>query len=94
MIRRWVDSLASPELAHFQEMIRFNEAIDEALTESTAAYAEQVNHSRDIFLAILGHDLRAPLQAVSMSTEMLVRKTRLDADGLVYVANIKSGTGI
>ena len=92
VIRRWVNSLASPELAHFQEMIRFNEAIDEALTESTAAYAEQVNRSRDIFLAILGHDLRAPLQAVSMSTEMLVRKTRLDADGLVYVANIKSGT--
>ncbi|RBH53367.1 MULTISPECIES: HAMP domain-containing sensor histidine kinase [Pseudomonas] len=92
VIRRWVNSLVSPELTHFQEMIRFNEAIDEALTESTAAYAEQVNRSRDIFLAILGHDLRAPLQAVTMSTEMLVRKTRLDADGLVYVANIKSGT--
>ncbi|NWB48357.1 sensor histidine kinase [Pseudomonas gingeri] len=91
VIRRWVNSLASPELAHFQDMIRFNEAIDEALAESTAAYAEQVNRSRDIFLAILGHDLRAPLQAVTMSTEMLVRKTRLDADGLVYVANIKSG---
>ncbi|NWA25315.1 HAMP domain-containing histidine kinase [Pseudomonas gingeri] len=92
VIRRWVASLASPELGHFQEMIRFNEAIDEALTESTAAYAEQVNRSRDIFLAILGHDLRAPLQAVSMSTEMLVRKNRLDADGLVYIASIKRGT--
>ncbi|EJM18325.1 histidine kinase [Pseudomonas sp. GM18] len=34
-------------------MIRVNEAIDEALAESTTAYAEQVNHSRDIFLAIL-----------------------------------------
>ncbi|WP_248800265.1 sensor histidine kinase [Pseudomonas sp. MWU13-2105] len=91
VIRRWVGSLVSPELEHFQEMIRFNEAIDEALTESTAAYAEQVNRSRDIFLAILGHDLRAPLQAVSMSTEMLVRKTRLDADGLLYVASIRRG---
>jgi signal transduction histidine kinase len=56
-------------------MIRFNEAIDEALAVSTAAYAELVNRSRDIFLAILGHDLRAPLQAVSMSTEILLRKT-------------------
>ncbi|MGA8134756.1 MAG: HAMP domain-containing sensor histidine kinase [Pseudomonas gingeri] len=92
VIRRWVNSLASPGLAHLQDMIRFNEAIDEALAESTAAYAEQVNRSRDIFLAILGHDLRAPLQAVTMSTEMLVRKTHLNADGLVYVANIKSGT--
>ncbi|WP_025130524.1 sensor histidine kinase KdpD [Pseudomonas sp. PH1b] len=92
VIRLWVDSLDSPELAYFQDMIRFNEAIDEALAESTAAYAEQVNRSRDIFLAILGHDLRAPLQAVSMSTEMLARKVALDADAQAFVSRIKSGT--
>ena len=92
VIRLWVNSLASPDLAYFQDMIRFNEAIDEALAESTSAYAEQVNRSRDIFLAILGHDLRAPLQAVSMSTEMLARKVALDADALAYVTRIKSGT--
>jgi signal transduction histidine kinase len=63
VIRLWVNSLDTPDLEYFQDMIRFNEAIDQALAESTAAYAEQVNHSRDIFLAILGHDLRAPLQA-------------------------------
>lgn len=91
VIRLWVNSLESPELAHFQDMIRFNEAIDEALAESIAAYAEQVNRSRDIFLAILGHDLRAPLQAVSMSTEMLVRKAKLDTEALTYVSLIKNG---
>lgn len=91
VIRLWVNSLESPELAYFQDMIRFNEAIDEALAESTAAYAEQVNRSRDIFLAILGHDLRAPLQAVSMSTEMLLRKAKLDTDVLPYVSLIKNG---
>lgn len=92
VIRLWVNSLDSPELAYFQDMIRFNEAIDEALAESTAAYAEQVNRSRDIFLAILGHDLRAPLQAVSMSTEMLARKVALDNDALTFVSRIKSGS--
>ena len=91
VIRLWVNSLESPQLAYFQDMIRFNEAIDEALAESTAAYAEQVNRSRDIFLAILGHDLRAPLQAVSMSTEMLVRKAKLDTEALTYVSLIKNG---
>jgi signal transduction histidine kinase len=92
VIRLWVNSLDSPDLAYFQDMIRFNEAIDEALAESTAAYAEQVNHSRDIFLAILGHDLRAPLQAVSMSTEILMRKTNLEGDALTCVLHIKRGT--
>jgi len=91
VIRLWVGSLESPDLMYFQDMIRFNEAIDEALAESTAAYAEQVDRSRDIFLAILGHDLRAPLQAVSMSTELLARRVALDADGLAYVSRIKSG---
>ena len=91
VIRLWVDSLPFPEHGHFQDMIRFNEAIDEALAESTAAYADQVNRSRDIFLAILGHDLRAPLQAVSMSTEMLERKAKLDVDALNYVNAIKNG---
>ncbi|WP_223449946.1 MULTISPECIES: sensor histidine kinase [unclassified Pseudomonas] len=91
VIRLWVNSLESPDLAYFQDMIRFNEAIDEALAESTAAYAEQVNHSRDIFLAILGHDLRAPLQAVSLSTEMLMRKTTLEGDALTCAINIKRG---
>lgn len=92
VIRLWVASLKSPDLAYFQDMIRFNEAIDEALAESTAAYAEQVARSRDIFLAILGHDLRAPLQAVSMSTEMLARKLALDESAQAYVARIKGGT--
>ena len=91
VIRLWVGSLNTPEQAHFTDMIRFNEAIDEALAESTAAYAEQVNRSRDIFLAILGHDLRAPLQAVSMSTELLERKVKLDADAQAYVQSIKNG---
>ncbi|MFJ2712051.1 sensor histidine kinase [Pseudomonas sp. NPDC087346] len=91
VIRRWVASLTSPDMACFQEMIRFNEAIDEALAESTAAYAEQVNRSRDIFLAILGHDLRAPLQAVSMSTEILLRKAALEGDALTCAISIKRG---
>lgn len=91
VIRLWVNSLQSPDMAYFQDMIRFNEAIDEALAESTAAYAEQVNRSRDIFLAILGHDLRAPLQAVSMSTEVLMRKTVLEGDALTCALNIKHG---
>ncbi|WP_448091207.1 sensor histidine kinase [Pseudomonas azerbaijanoccidentalis] len=93
VIRLWVDSLESPDMAYFQDMIRFNEAIDEALAESTASYAERVNHSRDIFLAILGHDLRTPLQAVGMSTEMLLRKATLDGDALKCAINIKRGTG-
>ena len=91
VIRRWVESLQSPDITYFQDMIRFNEAIDEALAESTAAYAERVNRSRDIFLAILGHDLRAPLQAVSMSTDLLLRKASLEGEALKCATHIQRG---
>ncbi|MBA1230398.1 HAMP domain-containing histidine kinase [Pseudomonas viridiflava] len=92
VIRLWVDSLTTPQLADFRDVIRFNEAIDEALAESTAAYAERVARSRDIFLAILGHDLRAPLQAVSMSTELLARKLVMDDKTQGYISRIKTST--
>ena len=49
-------------------IVQLVDSIVGALTESTAAYAEQVSRSQAIFLAILGHDLRVRLQAVSMST--------------------------
>ncbi len=51
----------------FYEMTRFNESIDQALAESIANYSDEVARSRDTFLAILGHDLRSPLSAVSNS---------------------------
>ncbi|RMU92553.1 sensor histidine kinase, partial [Pseudomonas syringae group genomosp. 3] len=92
VIRLWAESLDAPQPADFQDVIRFNEAIDEALAESTAAYAERVGRSRDIFLAILGHDLRAPLQAVSMSTELLARKIPADEKTKAYISRIKTST--
>ncbi|RRV09519.1 sensor histidine kinase [Pseudomonas sp. v388] len=92
VIRLWVESLSTPLIDDFQDVVRFNEAIDEALAESTAAYADQVARSRDIFLAILGHDLRAPLQAVSMSAEMLGRNAAQDEKSRYYITQIKNST--
>jgi signal transduction histidine kinase len=50
------------------EMTRFNESIDQALAESIANYSDEVARSRDTFLAILGHDLRSPLSAITNSS--------------------------
>lgn len=52
----------------FYEMTRFNEAIDQALAESISRYSDEVARSRDTFLAILGHDLRSPLIAITNSS--------------------------
>jgi signal transduction histidine kinase len=55
------------------ELIRFNEAIDQILAESVDRYASEMERSRELLLAVLGHDLRNPLSAIRMSAEVLAR---------------------
>ena len=50
---------------------RFNEAIDEAMTESMDRFAVQADLFRDQFIGILSHDLRTPLGAISAGAALL-----------------------
>jgi len=54
-----------------EEIARFNEGIDQALAESVERYSAGVEASRDMFLAVLGHDLRGPLSGINMSNRIL-----------------------
>jgi signal transduction histidine kinase len=54
-----------------EDVARFNEAVDQALAESIASYSSRVAHSRDTFLAVLGHDLRSPLSAITSALLVL-----------------------
>lgn len=55
------------------DLVRFNEAIDQAVAESTEAFEAKVEHWRHIFLGVIGHDLRAPLNAISLTANYLHR---------------------
>lgn len=61
------------------DVIRFNEAVDQALAESVVSYSGAVDGARNIFLGILGHDLRSPLGAILLSSEVLLRAGDLPA---------------
>ena len=50
---------------------RFNESIDQSLAIAVASYSKRVDQARDMFLAILGHDLRNPLNAIAMRAQLL-----------------------
>ncbi|WP_347710538.1 sensor histidine kinase [Pseudomonas koreensis] len=52
-------------------MIRFNEAIDQALVESITTYGQAVEQTRKTVLGVLGHDLRTPLSAVTLGVDLL-----------------------
>ena len=68
-------------------MRRFNEAIDEALTESMTRYTAMTDRYRDQFIGILGHDLRNPLNSIASGATLLT--IRADADSTT--ANVASG---
>jgi signal transduction histidine kinase len=71
VLRLWLPHVERVTKETTSDMLRFNEAIDQAVAESTARYTEQTARTRDTFLAILGHDLRTPLAAMAMAGDYL-----------------------
>jgi signal transduction histidine kinase len=50
---------------------RFNEAIDQAIAESVDYFTSEVDRWRAVFLGVLGHDLRGPLNAVLLTSQVI-----------------------
>lgn len=74
VLRLWRKDLPQPNLEDIDDITRFNEAIDQSLTEAIHGYTERLDRSRQLFLAILGHDLHNPLTAIRMSAQLVSRK--------------------
>jgi signal transduction histidine kinase len=70
------------------DVLRFNEAIDQALAESVVTYTDDVDSARNVFLGILGHDLRSPLGAILLSAEVLLRAGDLPSKPTKNVSRI------
>ncbi|MGJ7614139.1 MULTISPECIES: sensor histidine kinase [unclassified Variovorax] len=73
VLRLWADNAPhGPDAV--RDVGRFNEAIDQALAESVRTYAGEVERWQQIFLGVLGHDLRGPLNAIALSAELIAAK--------------------
>ena len=70
VLQSWFDDCRADEPL-LEDVVRFNEAIDQALAESIAFYSAQVDRSRNLLLGMLGHDMRSPLQAIKMTAHYL-----------------------
>lgn len=70
VLRLWIDDCA-PAAPDLNDVIRFNEAIDQAVAESVTYFSAQVEQSRNLLLGMLGHDMRSPLQAIQVTASYL-----------------------
>lgn len=76
VVRLWTAQQGSVGGSELEQLIRFNEAVDQAIAESLTRYARAIDQTKERFIAILGHDLRTPLGAILMSSQMLLETGR------------------
>ena len=93
VLRLWTD--AGPlDRTGVEDVIRFNEAIDQAIAESVGHFHAQVEQARNLLLGMLGHDMRSPLQTILTTASCLAA---LNAGGEVSEAAdrlIRSGAAM
>ena len=75
-----------------EDMMRFNEAIDQAVAESVGRYAEMVARSQNLFLAILGHDLRNPLATTIMASSFIMQSPEAEGKLITAASRIYSAS--
>lgn len=80
VMRLWSEAHDDTAITDLRDMVRFNEAIDQAIAESITRYTEDVGLSKERFLAILGHDLRNPVGAIITSTSFMLDNARQRGD--------------
>ena len=88
VLRLWIEELPRGTAIDLVDATRFNEAIDQALAESIARFTRGLTRSRDLFLAMLGHDLRNPLGAIMNSAALLSSPNAVNEEAMKSAAAV------
>jgi signal transduction histidine kinase len=88
VLRLWRESDPDGFARGAEEITRFTEAIDQAVAETVPVYEQREAQYRDRFLGILGHDLRNPLNSISLSATSLAGAKELNEQQLGAVSRI------
>lgn len=92
VLRLWRESCPQPDINDINDITRFNESIDQSLAEAVGSYTNRVEQSRRMFLAILSHDLRNPLNSIRGAAHMVSRTTNEDVSFAKALSMIERNT--
>ena len=73
VLRLWNAASNKVQVEDLEDVTRFNEAVDQAIAESLQVFVTEVDRARDLFLGMLGHDLRGPLSTIANCASMEMR---------------------
>jgi signal transduction histidine kinase len=88
VLRLWAKAEGQLTTGDLEDLTRFNEAIDQSLAESVSRYGQNLDQSKEMFLAILGHDLRTPLSAIYTSARFMLDTGELNEPHLTLTSRI------
>ena len=95
VLRLWRDSAPALHECDVGDVTRFNESIDQSLSKAASSYTKRVDQSRDMFLAILSHDLRNPLNSIAMTVKLLPDLDERDEETIDGIASqISTSAGV
>jgi signal transduction histidine kinase len=79
VLRLWGAASDRVQVDDLEDVTRFNEAVDQAIAESLGTFVAEVDKARDLFLGMLGHDLRGPLSTIASSAALELHSRPDDA---------------
>lgn len=93
VLRLWMD--ASPlDEPGVEDVVRFNEAMDQAVAESVGHFQAQVERARNLLLGMLGHDMRSPLDTILTTASHLAELNAGEHVSLAAARLIRSGASM
>ena len=92
VVKQWIAHNQVLAATDLEDLTRFNEAIDQAVAELVAHYTKSINHSRNLFLGVLGHDLRNPIGAATMAARLMVERGGTDPKQALLASQIVTTT--
>jgi signal transduction histidine kinase len=78
VVRMWLDDGGGTDRGALEELTRFHEAIDQVLAQSAQSYTQKMDRAKDLFVGVLGHDLRSPLAAILMGATAMITEEGAD----------------
>ncbi len=94
VLELWHDSKPNADDRDVADVTRFNESIDQSLAKAVTSYTQKVDQSRNLFLAILSHDLRNPLNSIAMTAQLLPQMTKLDSESAQMTSQISVNASV
>jgi signal transduction histidine kinase len=94
VLRLWHESGPEPHDSDVDDVTRFNESIDQSLAKAVSSYTKRIDQSRDLFLAILSHDLRNPLNSIAMSAALLPHLVHAATEAVNVASQISTDANV